>query len=196
LTADPTLGGAPTWILLAALPLFLATCTAFTKVSVVFAALRTALGAEMLLPWSAVLALSVVVTAVIMGPVALTMAPILEFGGPLSPELLTPIGEFLSRHSDPRQLEIFASTQGLPIDHPLVLVPSFLVTELSEALKMAVVILLPFAMVDLIIAQIFVLLGLPGQPLPLVTLPLKVLLFLAIGGWQAVILGLVEGYAG
>ncbi len=196
MTADPSiLGGAPAWILLAALPLFLATCTAFTKVSVVFAALRTALGAEMLLPWTAVVALSTVVTAVIMGPVALAIAPLIEFGG-LGPEALAPVAEFLSRHADPEQLDVFAATQALPVDHPLVLIPAFLVTELSEALHMAVVILLPFAIVDLIVAQIFVLLGLPGQPLPLVSLPLKVLLFLAIGGWQVVILGLIQGYAG
>jgi len=193
LTIDPNLGGAPAWIILAALPLFLATCTAFTKVSVVFAALRTALGAEMLLPWTAVVALSVVVTAVIMGPVALSIAPLIEFGG-ITPEALAPITDFLGRHADPEQLDVFAATQGLAVDHPLVLVPAFLVTELSEALHMAVIVLLPFAIVDLIVAQIFVLMGLPGQPLALVSLPLKVLLFLAIGGWQVVILGLIQGY--
>jgi type III secretory pathway component EscR len=195
LTDAGVLGGAPAWVLLAALPLLLASCTAFTKVSVVFAALRTALGAEMLLPWSAILALSVVITAVIMGPVALEMAPLLEVAGGLGPEVLTPVAEFLGRHADPAEIDLFAATQGLAADHPLVLVPAFLVTELGEALHMAVLILLPFAIVDLIVAQIFALVGLPGQPLALVSLPLKVLLFLAIGGWEAVIVSLVAGYA-
>ncbi|MCB9707006.1 MAG: EscR/YscR/HrcR family type III secretion system export apparatus protein [Myxococcales bacterium] len=189
-----SLGDAPAWILLAGLPLILATCTAFTKVSVVLGALRTALGAEMLLPWAAIAALSLVITAVIMGPVALALAPLLEVGGALGPDLLAPLRDFLINNTDPAELDFFAATQGLAADHPLVVVPAFLVSELGEALHMAVVILLPFAIVDLIVAQLFLLLGLPNQPLALVSLPLKVLLFLAIGGWQAVISGLIEGY--
>ncbi|MCB9570212.1 MAG: hypothetical protein H6710_23880, partial [Myxococcales bacterium] len=121
-------------------------------------------------------------------------APLLEVGGALGPDLLAPLRDFLINNTDPAELDFFAATQGLAADHPLVVVPAFLVSELGEALHMAVVILLPFAIVDLIVAQLFLLLGLPNQPLALVSLPLKVLLFLAIGGWQAVISGLIEGY--
>ena len=188
------LAAAPAWVWLAALPLLLATCTAFTKVSVVLAALRIGLGAEALLPWSAVLALALVVSAVIMAPLAAEAAPLLA-----APEGVVaaarPLLDFLAHHAAPAELDFFAALQGLASDHPLVVVPAFLVSELGEALHLAVLILLPFALLDLVVAQIFALIGLPGQPLALVTLPLKVLLFLAVGGWQVVIGGLVEGYA-
>ena len=182
------LAAAPAWVWLAALPLLLATCTAFTKVSVVLAALRIGLGAEALLPWSAVLALALVVSAVIMAPLAAETAE-----GVIA--AARPLLEFLARHAAPAEVDFFAGLQGLAGDHPLVVVPAFLVSELGEALHLAVLILLPFALLDLVVAQIFALVGLPGQPLALVTLPLKVRLFLAVGGWAVVIGGLVEGYA-
>lgn len=195
MSIDPAaLDALPAWLLFAALPLVLATSTAFTKISVVLSALRVALGAEMLLPWTAIAALSLVLTAIVMAPVGLMVAAGYQATGGLGPEIFDPLLSFLTRHSDGGQLEFFADTQALAATHPLVVVPAFLVTELTEALHMAVVILLPFAVVDLLIAQIFALLGFPGQPLTTVSLPLKVLLFLAIGGWGVVIGGLMDGY--
>jgi type III secretory pathway component EscR len=70
------------WALLTAGPLLAITCTAFTKASVVLSALRVGLGAEQLMPWSAVFALSLAITAVIMGPVATASLQALgEVGG-------------------------------------------------------------------------------------------------------------------
>ena len=50
-------------------------------------------------------------------------------------------------------------------------------------------------LVDLLVAQVLVLMGLVNQPTAIVTVPLKLMLFLAVGGWDVVIGGLVEGYA-
>jgi len=75
-----------------------------------------------------------------------------------------------------------------------VLVPAFLVTELAEGFAIAVLIIVPFLVIDLVVAQVVTLLGLIQQPIPLLTLPLKLLLFLAVDGWDTVIGGLVEGY--
>jgi type III secretory pathway component EscR len=192
------------WLLLAALPLVLATCTAFTKSSVVLAALRAGLGAENLIPMGALLAIAFVVTAVVMGPTAQAMLEAVEAQGgadvvvrgglsALWP-VLEPLRSFLDGHSDPGELRFFAELQGLGEDHPLVLVPAFLVTELQEAFSIAVLLIVPFVVVDLVVAQIMALLGLFQTPIPIVTLPLKLLLFLAVGGWDVVIGGLVEGY--
>jgi flagellar biosynthesis protein FliP len=60
---------------------------------------------------------------------------------------------------------------------------------------MAVVILVPLVLIDLLVAQVLVLVGLNNQPTALITIPLKLVLFLGIGGWDVVIGGLVEGYA-
>lgn len=193
------------WVFLAALPLVLAAATAFTKVSVVLAALRLGLSAETLLPYGAVLALALIVTALVMFPVGVEVATAIELGGGLQALLagpgadwlpvFEPLRAFLERHADPQEVEFFAQLQGSAGASPLALVPAFLVTELTEALHMAVLIILPFLIVDLVVTQVLALLGLAQQPLPLVTIPLKVLLFLSAGGWDIVIGALVEGYA-
>jgi len=192
------------WVGLAALPLILALCTAFTKSLVVVGALRTGLGAESFLPWPVVLAVATVITGVVMLPVASALVLGLESVGGLdalmqSPvehgsALLQPLLEFTQRHADPAELEFFSELQGRPPQQGWVSVPAFLVTELTEALAIAVVILVPFVLTDLVLGQALTLGGLASVPQPLVSVPVKLLLFLAVGGWDVVIGGLVKGY--
>lgn len=193
------------WVGLAALPLVLALCTAFTKSLVVVGALRTGLGAEAFLPWPIVLAVATVITGVVMLPVASALAQDVESVGGLaavlqSPAehgavLLDPLLEFTRLHADPAELEFFADLQGRGVEDAWVAVPAFLVTELTEALAIAVVILVPFVLADLVVGQALMLGGLAAVPQPLVSVPVKLLLFLAVGGWDVVIGGLVKGYA-
>ncbi|MEM7159788.1 MAG: hypothetical protein AAF799_43510 [Myxococcota bacterium] len=192
------------WLVLAGVPLVLAIATAFAKSSVVLGALRVGLGAEALLPWSAMLALALVVTGVVMAPVAVETfeaanaaggwAALSSAGWDVWIPVFEPLRAFVERHAAAEELAFFGELQGLPVDDPRVLVPGFLVTELTEALHMAVLVLLPLVLVDLVVAQALTLLGLSSAPGRLVTLPLKLLLFLAVGGWDVVIGGLVEGY--
>jgi flagellar biosynthesis protein FliP len=148
-------------------------------------------------------ALALVITGVVMGPVVVeTMAIVEAAGGGEAVArggawgaVAGPLLEFLGRHAAADELRFFAELQGVAVDDPRVLVPAFLVTELGEALHMAVLILLPLVVVDLVAAQVLTLLGLATAPGPLVTLPLKLLLFLAVGGFDVVVGGLVEGYA-
>jgi flagellar biosynthesis protein FliP len=194
-----------TWVAVTAAPLLAITCTSFTKISIVLSALRVALS-EVLIPWSAVFALSLAITAVIMGPVAAASLGALEQAGGVDGlsqgpgsaigAVLAPLQEFLQRHADAAELGFFAELQGVGEDHPLALVPAFLITELGEALQISLLILVPFVLVDLVVAQVLVLMGLTTtQSQPLVSLPLKLSLFLAIGGWEVIVRGLVEGYA-
>jgi len=200
------LGELSGWLLLAALPVLLATCTAFTKTSVVLGAVRVGLGAEALLPWGAMLALALLVTTIVMVPVFVSTLMVLEEHGgvvrawrledivDLWRILFAPLAGFLVRHANPDELAFFSELQGFPSDHPLALIPAFLVTELAEAFHMAVLVLVPFVAVDLVVAQAIALWGITSQPQALVTLPLKLLLFLAADGWDVVVVGLVEGY--
>jgi len=193
------------WIGLAALPLLLALTTAFTKSMVVVGALRTGLGAEAFLPWPIVLAVAAAITGVVMAPVAGALADAFEVLGGIEalvqepvqrgPQLVQPLLDFTARHADGAELEFFSQLQGRPVDGPWVIVPAFLVTELTEALAIAVVILVPFVLTDLVVGQALMLSGLATVPQPLVSVPVKLLLFLAVGGWDVVIGGLVKGYA-
>ena len=192
------------WLLLAALPLLLAACTAFTKIAVVLGALRLGLGAERLLPAGSMLALALVITALVMAPVTEDcLAALDELGGyqalvaaplELGARTLAPLWEFLATHAKPEEVERFAELSGRGSDEPLVLAPAFLLSELGRGLELAVLILLPFVVVDLICAQVLVLLGLASTPTAVIALPAKILLFLAADGWSTVVVGLVEGY--
>ena len=148
------------------------------------------------------LALALVVTAVVMAPVAQASLEAVEAAGGVGAlgeagawaGVLEPLRGFLERHAADDELRFFAELAGTSGDDPRALVSAFLVTELSEALHMAVLVLLPLVVVDLVVAQVLGLLGLVNAPGPLVTLPLKLMLFLAAGGFDVVIGGLVEGY--
>ncbi|MEM6294967.1 MAG: hypothetical protein AAGA54_27090 [Myxococcota bacterium] len=193
------------WVGLAALPLLLSLATAFTKALVVVGALRTGLGAEAFLPWPAVLAVATVVTGIVMAPVGVATADAVQAVGGLEavpslsmqqwPGLTEPLFEFLGRHASADELSFYAELQSRPEADPLVVVPAFLTTELAEALAIAVVILVPFVLVDLVAAQALVLMGMGQAPNAVATVPIKLLLFLAVGGWDVVIGGLVRGYA-
>ncbi len=192
------------WIGLAALPLILALSTAFAKSMVVVGSLRTGLGAESFLPWPIVVAVATVVTAIVMAPVGGAVASTLEALGGLDalaaapaeigPRLLAPLLDFTAAHAEAGEVEFFAELQGRGPTDPWVVVPAFLVTELTEALAIAVVILVPFVLTDLVVGQAMTLAGIGSVPVPLVTVPVKLLLFLAVGGWDIVIGGLVKGY--
>ena len=193
------------WVGLAALPLVLSLATAFTKALVVVGALRTGLGAETFLPWPAVLAVATVVTGIVMAPVGAATADAVAVAGGLDAlpalppsswaALVEPLFEFIGRHASTEELSFYADLQARPATEPLVVVPAFLTTELAEALAIAVVILVPFVLVDLVVAQALVLMGMGQAPNAAVTVPVKLLLFLAVGGWDVVIGGLVRGYA-
>jgi flagellar biosynthesis protein FliP len=123
------------------------------------------------------------------GVEALAAAP-LERGA----AVLAPLWEFLSAHAEPEDVELFAELAGRGVDDPLVLTPAFLLGELGRGLALAVMILLPFVVIDLICAQVLLLLGLSNTPTTVIALPAKIVLFLAADGWSTVIVGLIEGY--
>lgn len=191
-------------VLLAVLPVLLAAATAFAKSSVLLGAVRVGLGAEALLSAPVVFAVAIVVTTIIMAPTA--SAVLAEIGAQGGVDALRtsspsawwaaaePWRAFLERHADPSELEFFSQMQGRAAVDPLVVVPAFLITELGEALAMAVVVLVPLVVVDLLVAQATALLGMTQLQVQIVSVPLKLLLFLAVDGWNVVVGGLVEGY--
>jgi flagellar biosynthesis protein FliP len=193
------------WAIVLGLPLVLTLATAFTKSTVVLGALRLGLSAEALLPAPVILSLALVVTAIVMAPTAAATMDAVEVAGGLEAlvqgaradwrPVAAPLLDFVARHADPAEVEFFAQLGGRAATDPTVIVPAFLATELTEALAMAVVILLPFVVVDLLAAQALGLAGVQPPSSQLVTVPLKILLFLAVGGWDVVIGGLAQGYA-
>jgi type III secretory pathway component EscR len=138
-SVDP---GMALWIALALLPLLLVACTAFTKLSIVLAALRVGLGAETLLPAGLMLAFALVLSVVAMGPTGLAVAEVVDARGGLElllasrgeaavvawGEVLSPFVDFMRRHAHPAEIDFFSELTHSSGSDPRVLVPAFMVS--------------------------------------------------------------------
>jgi type III secretion protein R len=182
---------------------------------VVLSVARSALGAPQIPPSSAVTGLALLLTAVAMSPVAeqgwraMRAAP--ASNGPegalqAAGRAVAPLREFLGRHarSDDRAtfLELARrSHRTCPSPAPppaeddlAVLAPAFVVSELRRAFTIGFLVFLPFLVVDLLVANVLLALGLTQLSPTSVALPFKLLLFVAVDGWRVLARGLVAGY--
>jgi len=112
---------------------------------------------------------------------------------------LIPLRGFLARHAGERDRETFndlAVRMGRTVrgDEIWVLAPAFLTTELREAFAIAVLIFVPFLVIDLVVGLGLAALGLSSTSPQAVALPLKLLLFVSIDGWRLLIEALLRGY--
>jgi len=112
---------------------------------------------------------------------------------------LGPLKGFLAKHVDARDRDTFIALAGrmgrsTSGDELWVLAPAFLTTELREAFAIAVLIFLPFLVIDLVVGLGLAALGLSTTQPQTVALPLKLLLFVAVDGWRLLVDALLRGY--
>jgi type III secretion protein R len=115
-----------------------------------------------------------------------------------------PVKDFLKRHSSDKEIAFFSrATQDLwpedyaktaTKDHLLVLTSAFLVSELTSAFEIGFLLYLPFVVIDLIVANILISMGMIMVAPIMISLPFKVLLFVLIDGWSKLTHGLVMSY--
>lgn len=112
---------------------------------------------------------------------------------------LVPLRGFLARHAAARDRETFtglATRMGRTVagDEIWVLAPAFVTTELREAFAIAVLIFVPFLVLDLVVGLGLAALGLSSTSPQAIALPLKLLLFVSVDGWRLLIDSLLRGY--
>ena len=199
------------------LPFAFMTVTAFVKIATVLQIVRSAIGAQSVPSSSVIMALAAALTLIAMAPVgdkiAARAAPI--FSGKEAPDTVAlvergidagrePMREFLENNASEteraRFLEVARNARA-PADRPnvhpddlTVLVPSFVVTELGEAFAIGFLLYLPFLVIDLVISNVLLALGMQMMSPTQVSLPFKLLLFVAIDGWGLLARSLVAGY--
>ena len=112
-----------------------------------------------------------------------------------------PMRAFLVKHSAQRDRASFTELAGSLGHHDVrgdelwVVGPAFVTTELREAFAIALLLFLPFVVIDLVVGLGLSALGLQTTSPQTVALPLKLLLFVAVDGWRLLIDGLLRGYA-
>jgi flagellar biosynthesis protein FliP len=111
----------------------------------------------------------------------------------------TPLRAFLLNHAAPKDRATFADLarkmkRDAKGDELWVVAPAFLASQLREAFLIAILIFIPFLVLDLVVALSLAALGLTTTSPQLVSLPLKLMLFVAVDGWRLLIDGLLRSY--
>ena len=193
------------------LPFLLVMFTSFTKMSVVLSLTRAALGTQQAPPTVVLTGLSAVLSLVVMSPVAEAMlARVHRERLPTAPgpEMLRvvrsasePLRAFLTEHGSPELRAEFAALSrelrgGSEVSESdlAVVAPAFVLSELKQAFQIGFLIFLPFLVVDMVVANVLLALGMQSLSPSQVSLPFKVLLFVAVDGWSLLARSLVQGY--
>ncbi|MEW6363720.1 MAG: type III secretion system export apparatus subunit SctR [Acidobacteriota bacterium] len=203
-------------------PFLLMMTTSFVKFSVVLSILRTALGTQQVPPTPVLMGLAVIMTIYVMAPIGSqvydTLQPTLtqqsgqDIVSPGGAKMILdvvekarePMRAFLSKHAHPKERGLFyqmAIRMGpeswkteMKDDDMLVLIPAFTVSELTEAFMIGFLIFLPFLVIDMVVSNILLAMGMHMLSPVTVSMPFKILLFIMIDGWDLLVRGLIQGY--
>lgn len=202
---------------LALLPFLLLAFTAFVKISVVLGILRHALGTGNIPSASVIAVISLLLSFHVASPVLEKV----DLGGvseaSLSGELANahakdleietkkilqsleslrgPFLEFLKLHSRDKEIELFVSRNPKRnSDSFLNLVPAFLLSELREAFAIGFVLFIPFLIIDLVVANLLVGMGMMMVSPVTISLPIKIISFVVFDGWFRISESLIIGY--
>jgi type III secretion protein R len=203
-----------TVIVLAIVPFVAVMVTSFTKIVVVLSLLRNALGLQQVPPNLIINGLALVLSIYVMYPVGKEIykeASVIE--NPIKDtatilEMINtakePMRSFLEKHAEEKEKLFFHASikrmfsqtaeDAILKDDFIVLIPAFTVSELTAAFQIGFLIFLPFIVIDLVIANILMALGMMMLSPTTISLPFKILLFVLIEGWAKLAHGLVLSY--
>ncbi len=190
-------------------PAIIILTTCFTRLVVVFGLLRQAMGTHQAPPNQVLIGLAMFLTVFIMYPVFErihedALKPYMA--GTITQEeafdaATLPMKMFMLNQTREKDLMLFMDLAGVDVfesaeEVPLhILVPSFVISELRIAFQIGFMIFLPFLVVDIIVASVLMSMGMMMLPPVMISLPLKLLLFVLADGWFLIVESVVRGYA-
>ena len=190
------------------LPSIIMTATSFTRIAIVLAVTRQAIGTAQTPPNQVIMGLALFLTIGIMNPVftdiySNALIPYSEdqIGhGEAMTRAFAPLRTFMLRHTREQDLALFQDvTKSAPVDSPeelnaAVVIPAFVISELNTAFQIAFLIYLPFVILDMIISSVLTSMSMITLPPTVISLPIKLMLFVVIDGWGLIIGNLVRSY--
>jgi flagellar biosynthetic protein FliP len=196
--------------LLSLAPSLLVMATAFARIVIVLALLRSAIGAPGIPPNQVLIGLALFLTFFVMQPVldaswTAGIQPMMEGRiGELDglAAAAEPFRAFMAGNVRDQDLTLFLDLARLPpppspAEAPWrALVPAFMVSELKRAFEIGFLLFLPFLVIDLVVASLLMSLGMMMLPPSVVSLPFKLIFFVLVDGWTLVSGSLVQGFAG
>jgi type III secretion protein R len=201
--------------MLSLLPVLVVTMTSFLKISVVLSLVRNAIGVQQSPPNIALYALALLLTVYVMAPIGSAMADAMaeESDGATTVKSLfmqvrkgaEPMRTFLVRNSKSEQRGFFVDearalwpakfAADVKHDDFLIAAPAFVVSELTSAFEIGFLLCMPFIVIDLVVSNILMAMGMMMVSPVTISLPLKLFLFVMVDGWSRLIHGLVLTYS-
>jgi type III secretion protein R len=196
------------------LPFAVLMLTSFSKIAVVLSLARSAMGTQQAPPTIVLTGLAAVLSAHIMAPVMERMYDAGQIGYQevksgaqllsVADRAAAPLRVFLLKHGSAeerarfvdlaRELRPPEEAEQVQELNLFVIIPAFVITELKEAFQIGFLIFLPFLVLDMVIANVLLALGMQTLSPSQVSLPFKILLFVAVDGWSLLARGLILGY--
>ena len=189
------------------LPFIFCCMTSFLRFVIVFSMLKTALGTQSVPPAIVIIGLSVILTFFTMGPTFQKMydmgsVPYQKNGDMIAAiqEGSKPLKEFMLKQTRESDLEFFVElahkTRPQSPDDLSIweVAPAYIVSELKTSFEISFVIFVPFIILDLVVANILLALGMFMLSPTIISMPFKLLIFIAVDGWALIVQGLVSSY--
>ncbi|MEW5821228.1 MAG: flagellar type III secretion system pore protein FliP [Cyanobacteriota bacterium] len=204
---DPVLQLLIVMSLLALVPIVIITMTSFLRFVIVLSILRTALGTQQVPPAMVIVGLAFILTMYTMSP---TFIDMYERGNKVHnegaslvsalAEASVPLKDFMLRQSQESDVAFFYQlSKNQPPNDPseinlIEAAPAFMIGELRTSFKIGFIIFIPFIVLDLVVANILLALGMFMLSPTIISLPFKLLIFIAVDGWGLIIHGLVKSF--
>lgn len=206
-------------VVLGLLPFLMIAVTSFIKFAVVISLLRNAMGIQQIPPNIVIYSIALVMTAYVMLPVGIksgeAVQDALDKNKPVLNEIqkvAEPFVDFTARFASPENVTFFRDSakrmwgedtaqsildpEAKPLTRLVLLMPAFMVSELTRAFQIGFLLYLPFIVIDLIVANVLLALGMSSLSPVTVSLPLKLLLFIGMDGWKRLLEAMVLSYGG
>ncbi len=189
------------------LPIVFVTMTSFLRFIIVFSILKTAMGTQQVPPGIVIIGLSIILTFYTMSPVFSDMyeagyKPYKESGSfaLALKEGAEPLKMFMMKQTRQKDIAFFIETlnkkpPATPDDIGIFeIAPAYIMSELKTAFEIGFIIFIPFIVIDLIVANILLALGMFMLSPTIISLPFKLLIFIAVDGWGMIVNGLVQSF--
>ncbi len=195
--------------LLTLAPSIILLMTCFMRIAIVLSFVRSALSMQSTPSNQVIIGLSLFLTLFIMTPTWERIDA--EALGPYRAKQITseealnraslPIRSFMLKQTRPKDVELFVemaklgptSLENLPLK---VVIPGFIISELRTAFQMGFLLFIPFILIDLVVATVLMSMGMMMMPPVTVSMPLKILLFVLVDGWNLVVRSIVLSFGG
>ena len=189
-------------------PFLLMSTTCFIRVVIILGMIRGAIGTQQAPPNPVIVSLALFLTIFVMTPVFegiyqdvlvpyndgdITQIQALKDGG-------QKLKEFMLKHTSEKDLGLFIEFSRIPKPESLsqtpiyVVIPSFILSELKTAFQIGFILYIPFVVIDLIVSNVLLSLGMFMLSPAMVSTPFKLLLFVLTDGWNLIVKGLLTSY--